>query len=46
MEAGRMVEFIMAANEWSLWLGGWVLTYVLHSTVLLGGVWLVSRGRR
>ena len=25
------------------WLAGWLLNYLMHSTVLLGGVWAIER---
>lgn len=31
--------------SWVPALGGWLLTYLLHSTLLLGGAWLVTRRR-
>ena len=30
-------------TSWVPALGGWLLTYLLHSTLLLGGAWLVTR---
>lgn len=34
-----------ASSGWALLSGAWVLTYLLHSTLLLGGVWLLVRMR-
>jgi hypothetical protein len=40
-----IAELSVAASELSALLLGWALTYLIHSTLLLGGLWLLaSRG--